>query len=62
MRKDEIADNIIADIKFVSEKLAKIRTEMSNHEKLDIKQQADIHRYAETRLYLVKTLTLLEKW
>lgn len=62
MRKEDIANNIIADIEFVSGKLEKLRTEMANHNKLDIKQQADIHRYAETRLYLVRTLSLLEKW
>lgn len=62
MRKEDIANNIVSDIGFVTDKLNQIRKEFANQNRLDIKQQADLHRYAETRLCLVKTLSIVEKW
>lgn len=59
MKKDKIANSIKDDIVFVTEKMDIFREDYPG--RLDVKQQADIQRYAQTRLSLVKTLAELEK-
>lgn len=62
MRKEELVDNVEKDIEFVTQKMEQFRKDNIGSSRLDVKQQADIQRYAQTRLSLVKTLDLLEKW
>jgi hypothetical protein len=52
-------DDIEEDIDFVTEKIKLLKKNAGKNE-LNIKQMADIHRYAETRLFLVRTQNYLE--
>lgn len=56
----ELSGNIEEDLFFVSKKMEKIRKN-NEHNSMDIKQMADFHRYAETLMFLTKSLSILKK-
>lgn len=52
----ELKQQIIHEIKKSTEKIQSI----INKGDLDIKQMADLHRYAETRKFMVETLSIMD--
>lgn len=58
---NELQKKIFADIEFINDKIEDLRLASMNKNTLDIKQMADYHRYAETRLFLVETLVALKE-
>lgn len=58
--KNPLHEEISKDIGFVTGKMKLLRSEKGSFGELNIKQMADFHRYAETRLFLIKSLRSLE--